>query len=241
MLTALFLSLIIAALALHFFLVERPRRKAAEVEPVLPEPRPVDQALRSLPELVFLQTNFTWVHLLPDGRLLLGLHPVIISLVGAPYRLELIPEGWNLAKGRPLLRVFRGDRHLQIRSPVSGKIVEVNPHACQERGWSHPRNAEECWVYRVDPEHLLWDLNSWLQGEEAEAWLRTSMMEIGAFLADASGEDPPQGPEEIHVGALAKLDQAGWRAFEEEFLLPAEGGPGLRDWSGPRLPGLGGG
>lgn len=230
MLTALFLTLIFAGLVLHYLLVERPRMRARQVEPTLPEPLPPVEAVRGIPEDAFLQPTLTWARLLQDGNLLLGLHPILISMVGSPYRLALIPEGWHIGKGRPLLRIEQGKRHLELRSPVTGRIVEVNPNACLERGWTRPRHGEDCWVYRVEPENVVWDLPTWLKGDEASAWMEERLRAFRAFLDEGAGEgaeDAGEGAnEEIPVGVLAQLDPTAWGRFEERFLTPEGAPPG---------------
>lgn len=223
MLTGLFLTLIVAALLLHFFLVERPRRKRSLVDPSLPEPLPLEEALGALPEgALFQPTTFTWVRILPDRHILLGLHPLLVSLVGSPYRLDVIPEGWHLAKGKPLLRIKQGRRLLQIFSPVTGRIAEVNPNACMEKGWTTPRDGEECWVYRVEPENLLWEVPSWLEREEAKAWIRNRCLDLRGFLAGSEAPGVGNDSGDLPVGVLAGLDKDAWNRFQDRFLTPEE-------------------
>jgi glycine cleavage system H lipoate-binding protein len=221
MLTGLFLTLIIVALLLHFFFVERPRRKGRLVDPSLPEPLPLAEALEGLADKVLFQPNtLTWIDVLPEGHLLLGLHPVLISLVGSPYRLDVMAEGWHVGKGKPLLRVQQGRRDLQVYSPVAGRIAEVNPNACMERGWTQPRNADECWIYRIEPENLIWEVPSWLEAREGEEWLRTRLADILSFLSENGAAALPEDPGEIPVGILQRLDETAWNAFQDRFLTP---------------------
>jgi glycine cleavage system H lipoate-binding protein len=231
MLTALFLTSIIVVILLHFLLVERPRMKAAQVEPSLPEPLPLEEALSGLPEGAYIQPTLTWCRVLPDGHLLVGIHPALVSLVGAPYKLELTPEGWSIGRGSSLLRIRRGNRRLQVLSPVAGKIVEVNPHACGERGWNRPRNPDECWIYRVLPENLIWEIPGWMQGPQAESWIQDRFGQIERFVVQIRGEEGPGsagsggsgervGEPVLSVGVLSDLDSAAWRTFEDHFLTP---------------------
>lgn len=222
MLTALFLGCAAAGLLLHYLLVERPKVRRQAVEPHLPDPLPPSEAARRLPEDAYLQPHtFTWVRLLPDGGLLLGIHPLVISLVGSPYRFGVTPEGWHVARGKPVLRIQSRGRELEVFSPVSGYIREVNPHACQERGWAGPQDPGDCWIYRIEPENLLWEIPTWLAGNEALEWVQQRLEKIRAFLADLPGGFPlASSAEGLPVGVLGTVGESAWQAFQHLFLHP---------------------
>lgn len=236
MLTALFLGCAAAGLLLHYFLVERPKLRRRAVEPRLPEPLPPAEAARRLPEGAFLQPQtFTWTQILSDGSLLLGIHPLVISLIGSPYRFVVTPEGWHIARGKPVLRISSRGRELQMFSPVSGYIREVNPHACQERGWAGPEGTDDCWIYRIEPENLVWELPAWLVGAEAQAWVEHRLERIRAFITDLPGggsSGPPAA--ELPVGVLGTLGESAWHAFQHLFLHPDPTSSPLGPLAAPR-------
>ena len=222
MLTGFFISLIVAALAIHYLFVERPRRKKLLVTPALPEPLPLRDALNGLPDGGYLQPGFTWTQILDNGEVLVGIHPMLVSLVGSPYSLRVIPEGWQVAKGSPVVRIRQEGRELRIGSPVSGRIVEVNPNACMEKGWIRSSAGDSCWIYRMEAQNLFQEMPLWLDGDEARGWIlerygkiRDHVMEgatdeeVGLALADG-GEMP--------VGILGQLPDDAWERFQDAFL-----------------------
>lgn len=221
MLTGVLAVILFLALALHLLLVEQPRRKARMVTPALPEPLPLEDAVAALPDGAFLQPTFTWAHLQENGDLLVGVHPLIVSLVGSPYKLEVIPEGWEVRKGMPLLKIRRGRRRLQLFSPVNGRIAEVNPNACMEKGWTQRVAGDDCWVYRIEPVNASVELPLWFLGDQANSWVQSRFVEVKEYLTgvleggSADTEDPS---ETIRVGILAEADREAWSGFQERFL-----------------------
>lgn len=223
MLTGLLIGLISTALAIHFLFVERPRRKRLSVRPALPEPLPPREALNSLPDDVYLQTGFTWTRILENGDILVGIHPILVSLVGSPYSLKVMPEGWRLAKGSPMVRIRQERREIRIGSPVSGRIAEVNPNACMEQGWTLSTSADDvCWIYRMEAQNIFHEAPLWMEGEEAAAWSREKYREIRDHLTFATAHQEvhvaPADSDDMPIGLLGQLAGDGWESFQDAFL-----------------------
>jgi glycine cleavage system H lipoate-binding protein len=223
MLTGLLISLIVTALAINYFFVERPRRKRLAVKPALPEPIPPREALNSLPDGAYLQTGFTWTRILENGDILVGIHPILVSLVGSPYSLKVMPEGWRVAKGSPVVRVRQGKREIRIGSPVSGRIAEVNPNACMEQGWILSGSGDDtCWIYRMEAQNIFHEAPLWLEGEAAEAWSREKYQQIrDQLISDAAHQDVGLALAdggEMPIGILGQLTDDAWEGFQDTFL-----------------------
>jgi glycine cleavage system H lipoate-binding protein len=223
MLTGLLISLIVTALAIHYFFVERPRRQRLSVKPALPEPIPPRQALNSLPDGAYLQTGFTWTRILDNGDILVGIHPILVSLVGAPYSLKVMPEGWRVAKGSPVVRLRQGKREIRIGSPVNGRIAEVNPNACMEQGWSLSGSGDDtCWIYRMEAQNVFHEAPLWLEGEAAEAWSREKYQQIRDQLISAAAHQEVglalADGGEMPMGILGQLPDDAWEGFQDAFL-----------------------
>jgi hypothetical protein len=109
---------IIALLAADYFLL-RPRRHEETQEGIpLPGLEPLSAAAAHLPAGVFLQPTFTWSRTQPDGQLLMGIHPLLFGLVGAPYQIDLLPSGEQVGKGAPLARIKKARSRCGPRWPA---------------------------------------------------------------------------------------------------------------------------
>jgi glycine cleavage system H lipoate-binding protein len=218
MVAVLVVLTIIALLAADYFLL-RPRRHDEDLEGIpLPGLEPLSAAVTHLPAGVLLQPTFTWSRIQPDGHLLMGIHPLLFGLVGAPYQIDLLPAGEQLAKGAPLARIKKGSRTLTVRAPLAGRVVESNRAISGETDWT----PDAGWLYRLAPEAVLSEVPAWMMADQAREWTRQQYQRLREYLMTLA-----VGPEmvrtmadggEVPTGILATLDEAAWTGFEHTFL-----------------------
>ncbi|MCK5482717.1 MAG: hypothetical protein KAJ13_03410 [Gemmatimonadetes bacterium] len=109
MLGVVFFVSVVAVLTGHYLLVERPRRIAGE-SVMGPRALPLRDLVSRLPAGVFLQPTFTWGQVRPGGDVEIGVHPLLLSLVGPDPELEIRSAGEHVNKGDPLMTVGSGER-----------------------------------------------------------------------------------------------------------------------------------
>jgi glycine cleavage system H lipoate-binding protein len=181
-------------------------------------------ASERVPTDVFLQPTFTWSRVGEWGTVCLGVHPMLLRLIGASGEVELRAKGERVRKGEPLVRLWRAGRHLTVRSPIGGRLVRVNRRAGQAP-WCEGESGPP-WLYRLEPEGVEEERARWLGGAAALEWTRrqygllraylceaVSPSQLGAVMAD--GGDLP-------VGILAEIDQGVWTGLEDRFLTQAQ-------------------
>lgn len=221
MLGVLFALTVITAIAVHHFLIERPRRRAAEAERPRPSV-PLPARMGEVPRGVFLQPTYTWSQLRSNGELLVGVHPLLLGLVGEPHQMELLVHAGRAKKGAPLIRVERGNRSLVISSPISGRVLEAKRAGAGELRWRDAPEPNGEWFCRIEPEGLEDEIPAWMIADKAAAWTRYqygeirdhlmrvgSKGELGLALADGG---------EIPIGILDELDESDWETFQQSFL-----------------------
>jgi len=213
---------ILALLAADYFLLRR-GRYAEEAEGIpLPGLEPLSAAIAQLPAGVFLQPTFTWSRIRSDGDLLVGVHPLLFGLVGAPYGIELLPNGEHVGKGAPLARIRKSGRSLTVRSPVEGRIAEVNRAVTGETDWKGLNGGTGSWLYRIIPVEVGSEVSTWMMAEQAADWTRRQYQRLREHLSTlAVGPDLARTMAdggEVPAGILAALDDAAWTRFEATFL-----------------------
>ncbi len=221
MLGVVFFVTVVAVLTGHYLLVGRPRRIAGE-SATGPRALPLRDLVSRLPAGVFLQPTFTWGQVRPGGDVEIGVHPLLLSLVGPDPELEIRSAGEHVNKGDPLMTVGSGERQLVVRSPIAGSITAAKPTPAGDAGWRRVRASRSDWTYLIQPEDLSGEVPTWMIGQAAVDWTRTQYGRIRDHLLERSA-DVDTGLAladggELPVGALSQLDAADWAAFQDEFL-----------------------
>lgn len=220
MLFALFVIAVATLIVAHHFLVSRPRQRKADLEGPGVMRAPPGVTLAPVPRGVFVQPTYTWSQMAPNGELLVGLHPLLLNLVGAPQQIEVIPEK-RVERGLPLFRLRKDDRQFIVSSPVTGKLRTARGMVDGDTTWDEISDGDR-WLCRVEPDHVEDEIPTWMSGDRADGWSKRQYTEIREHLLRVGanselGHTLADGGE-IPLGALAQLDQAEWEAFEERFL-----------------------
>jgi glycine cleavage system H lipoate-binding protein len=174
---------------------------------------------------VFLQPTYTWGCLGPLGDMYVGVHPMLMGLVGPPCELECRQPGEHVAEGDTLVTIGRAGRHLTVRSPVAARVERVNHKAVREARSREANGHEGVWLYRVRPERLDHEATTWLTGAAAAEWTRRQYHELRSFLQSTVAEShlgvTMADGGELPAGILGELDQEVWSDIEQRFLSPA--------------------
>ncbi len=222
MLGVFFALVVVTALTAHYVFVERPRHRARELEGPHPAPLPLSEIIGHLPKGVFLQPTFTWGRLRPDGDVDLGIHPLLLGLVGGSGGIHPHDKLGRIEAGEPIARIAADDRELTVRSPMSGQIVATNPRTDSDPSWRGVTWDDGSWVCRIRPTRLADQIAGWLISDRAVEWTRRTYGDIRDRLLALAFRGEPElmlaDGGEIPVGILTQLDPGAWQEFEAEFL-----------------------
>lgn len=221
MLTIAFVLVVVTAIVAYHFLIVRPGEKRLSRKLPLASPIPLSAALERLPRGVFLQPTYTFGEFDQRGRLLCGVHPILLGLIGAPYDLQLKVNGGEVKKGAPLFRIGKGGRWLTLPAPVSGKIVESKA-VTRGGDWERLAGGPDDWLCRIEPQHVEREIPSWMVADGAVEWTKRKYGEIRDHLMNARAERELSltlaDGGEIPVGVLAEFDEDAWKEFQDVFL-----------------------
>ena len=213
-----------ALVALDRFVLAKGYLEESEGWPERLESLPGPAAVERVPADVFLQPTFTWSRIGEWGTVCLGVHPMLLRLIGTSGEVELRSKGERVKKGEPLVRLWRAGRHLTVRSPIGGRLVRVNRRA-GEAPWCE---GEDCppWLYRLKPEGVEEEEARWLRGTAALEWTRRQYELLRAYLCEAVspgrlGAVMADGGE-VPAGILGETDQGVWTGLESRFLTPVD-------------------
>ncbi len=210
---------IIALLAIDYFFIHPRQQQKQQAEMKIGELVPLSNTLKDIPAGVFLQSSFTWTKVGDDGTIKIGLHPLLLGLVGPPYEVELLQSKEQVSTDEPLLRVRKNGRTVTIKSPVEGEILDFNQALVGETDWEHLNMS---WLYRVKPKNVSKALKQWQYSEDADEWMRDQYQQIKSFVFEKSvptevGMTLADGGD-VPVGILTELSEDDWAEFQEKFI-----------------------
>lgn len=189
---------------------------------VAPEPAPVRPfGAVHLPRGLFLGSGHTWARLTESGEMRLGADELLAQAIGGADRVELRPTGEEVQPGDVVATVWRMGRRLELRTPVAGRVMTLNPSLRQSPGLVTADPYGSGWLVSVWPVEHGEALRSLKVGEAARRWLEREVQRLADFLGAATrpavlGEVVADGAIPV-VGAALSLADAQWDDFGREF------------------------
>lgn len=207
---------IIVGLTVDYFLQRK--NKVAKAGQSQTRTLSLSKILSMLPGGVFLQPSLTWSKILDTGNLLVGIHPVLLGILGEPDTVETAAQGTRIKKGETLLTLKKDHKALRVKSPVSGSIVTVNPDFELTSGES----MGQIWLYAMKPQNVSAEIPTWFISEKSREWLNEKFQQMKGFFIQKQPQDQVgltmADGGELPVGVLSKFDQKIWDDFEEQFF-----------------------
>jgi glycine cleavage system H protein len=232
MVAILVLFTIITCLTVDHFAERAALRRAARAGP-MPEkgriPRSVSvltpQDLTLVPAGVFAGPGHAWLELDPQGAVRVGVDRVPVTLLGDVESIETLPVGTKVRHGEPLAVLRRGERTIEVKSPVDGVITAANPILAANPGRIAAEPFGAGWLVSLEPHELGTSLRRLFVAEEAREWLREQLSHLRDFLAGLSmaGRESlatatlPDGGLPVE-GLATRLSDAEWRELAERFF-----------------------
>jgi len=182
----------------------------------------------NVPAGVFISPSHSWVRILLNGSVRVGIDDFTQKTLGRIDSVELPGKGRKVAKGDPLFSIQQGDSSLSIPAPVSGRITAVNTTLLDQPELIKLKPYELGWFCRIEPTNLTLDLQDLKIGEEAVGWYREEIERI-TELRKARGETRVETASRATAGAGADantLDEDSWQRFSRTFINRVSQNPG---------------
>ncbi len=180
----------------------------------------ISDMLRKVPSGIFVQPTYTWSKIMDNGNIRLGIHPLLLGLVGSPDELVILNSNEEIEKGDPILQIKKGSRSFTITAPFAGKIEITNEAVASEVDW---KTISKTWLYTIKPVSIAQEIPAWYIGENATEWVSQQYDSIRSFLSDkltnGSALQSAADGGDIVVGVLAEVDDSVLKGFKKEFMV----------------------
>jgi glycine cleavage system H protein len=178
-----------------------------------------------IPLGMFFSKNHTWTHLEESGNAKVGVDDLLLHLVGDVKFRNLKNPGNFINKGELLADIDQNGKHLQIYSPISGRIVNTNSMLYDRPGVLNQDPYGEGWIYKIKPSEWIAETDSYYLAESAIVWSKSELERFKDFLAVSMEKYSPenslvimQDGGELCDKPLSELPDGIWQDFQKSFL-----------------------
>lgn len=181
--------------------------------------------LLRIPLGLFYSRNHTWAHLEKSGLARVGLDDFLQHILGEVKFLKLKIPGSFINKGELLAEIHQEGKILQIYSPLSGKVININTKLLDNPEVLNDDPYRTGWVYMIKPTEWIAETNSYFLAEQAIDWVKKEMERFKDFLAVSMARHSPEySPVILQDGGelcdrpLSELPSEVWQDFQKSFL-----------------------
>ena len=163
-----------------------------------------------------------WLKGEEDGLVTVGLDDFAAKLVGPLSRVSLPEVGAAVGQGERAWRLTAADgRSVDMRSPVDGTVVELNPAVAADPDLAERDPYGDGWLMKVRPSRLHANRINLMSGRAVQRWMEEAAAGLRGHLAPGLGALVQDGG--LPVAGMAKaIDPAGWDGLAGTHLLTAE-------------------
>jgi glycine cleavage system H protein len=177
-----------------------------------------------IPQGLFYSRNHTWMYMEKSGSARVGLDDLLLHLTGEVNLGKLRNPGENILKGDLLTEAYQDGKSLKILSPVSGKIIGINPAIVENPGILNKDPYEKGWIYEIKPSKWIAEADDCYFEEGALHWLKIELERFKDFLGTEMKIYTETSPVVMQDGGalcdhvLTGMSSEVWKDFEKEFL-----------------------
>ncbi|UCD76012.1 MAG: glycine cleavage system protein H [Phycisphaerales bacterium] len=173
---------------------------------------------------IVLHPGHSWARMY--STVVVGADDLVQAALGPVEGVEAPPRGRRVQRGDRLFRLWRADRSLDVRAPVSGTVLESN-----EALQLHPEliNQEPFgrgWVVRLRGDDLRTDGRLLLRGRRARAWFRREVDRVlDGFSRKPNSPRSNPGGEDAIGHLYRRIDDSAWGRLRAAVSAPQNPDP----------------
>jgi CheY-like chemotaxis protein len=173
-----------------------------------------------IPGGVFISDGHCWANVGEDGSAKVGLDDFAKKIIGKIDSIELPNLGMTVKKDQSLFTIEQGMRNISFKSPVSGKVKEINKFINQEIDSLNITSYDQNWICEIDADELDSELPKLKIGKSAVSFYQEDIERLKEMKRKLkTGKETEFAPDGIiYSGEMEKLDDISWKRFSEAFF-----------------------
>lgn len=178
-----------------------------------------------IPQGFYFSKNHSWAYLEKSGLAKIGVDDFLLKVVGSAYFKPSVDKGSYVKKGQVIAEIVQDDKNMQIKSPVTGVIENINTRMVEDPALLNSDPYSKGWMYMIKPENWKTETVGCYLADEAYEWIKAELARLKDFLAvgiQKTASVPVgvayQEGGEIRQNVLSDMDTGIWSEFQQEFL-----------------------
>ncbi len=173
-----------------------------------------------IPGGVFISEGHCWANVNEEGTVKVGLDDFAKKIIGKIDSIGLPNLGMVVKKGQSLFTINQGQKSISFKSPISGKVKEINKFINQELDSLNMTPYDINWVCEIDADELDSELPSLKIGKAAVSFYQDDIEHLQELKKKMkTGKEAELEPNGIiFAGEMEKFDDINWQRFAEQFF-----------------------
>jgi glycine cleavage system H protein len=177
-----------------------------------------------LPQGIFFSGQHSWTYLEKSGLAKVGVDDFLVKVIGEVNLVRLKNPGERVQKGELLGTIDQGGKKLNIYSPVTGEIRDINAALTTNPLLLLDDPYEKGWFCRIKPEKWVAETSGYYFAEGALEWVEQELSRFRDFITNALGKSNGnsqlvlQDGGELMAEPLHALSGDIWEAFQHDFI-----------------------
>ncbi|MGA9566456.1 MAG: glycine cleavage system protein H [Candidatus Korobacteraceae bacterium] len=209
-------------LILSIMYFRRPEVPAVVIQPVtfqkVSVPKMIKTAGIEVPESYSFHPGHTWVHDEGHQNARVGIDSFASNLFGEIDGIELADLNRWVRQGQKLCTLKRGERSVDMLSPVEGVLVSINHEVLKTPSLATEDPYKSGWLCVIKAPELSINTKNLLQGPIVPAWMQNSIVRLGGMMQQLSPALAQDGGLPVK-GMLFQVDDSVRHQLIKEFFL----------------------
>jgi len=172
-----------------------------------------------IPGGVFISDGHCWANVEEEGTVKVGIDDFAKKLIGKINSIILPNLGMTVKKGEKIFTIKQGTRNITFKSPVSGKVKELNKFVNEDIKSLDVTTYEQNWICEIDADELDVEISQLKIGKAAVSLYQDDidrLKEMKSKIKTGKEDFEPNGV--IYTGEMEKLDDVSWKRFADAFF-----------------------
>ncbi|MBE0653005.1 MAG: hypothetical protein IH594_04365 [Bacteroidales bacterium] len=178
-----------------------------------------------IPGGLFFDKSHTWLYMEKDGYIKAGIDDFLQHVTGTITRVKMKNTGDKISKGETFLTLIQNGKQLEIKSPVSGVIIETNSDLTDEPGLINVSPYTMGWIYKIQTGNWMKEIKAFFMVDGYKEWAKNEFLRLKDFLSLTVKPQAPgqvqfvmQEGGELKNGVLEHFGPEVWEEFQTQFI-----------------------